>query len=360
MIALICFVKRVFSLFCLPIVLMLTLSSCAKMGYLLEQGYGQMKLNYNAKSNKDILKDSKISIEVKEKIKRVEEYKRFFYKYWNKTPSDIYTKTSFLEQKAVSYMVIASKFDEVKAHTTNFPFMGSFPYLAFFKKSSAQKYAFKMELDNYVTYTRDVYAYSTLGYLTDPIVSSFFYYSEVKLAEVIFHELFHTIFFIKDDVDFNENIANYVGQEMRFIFFRENSSKVRAYRQEQHKILKVKMKIVTMINKLNKRYEDARPISKMEAQIILNKFLNEEFLSGIKLECDKVKIKHCYYDKIEWNNASMSQFLTYEKDIDKIIKLRSKLNCSLQDFFKHIEHDQQIYKKLAISGKFSKYLFRDI
>ena len=188
---------------------LLLFSGCAKVSYVLNQGVGQLKLQNNGQDNDKVLKDPLVKEKDKEKIRKIGEYKDYFFSYFNQKRTAIYSKTSILKQEAVSYLVIASQYDEVKAKEEKFPFVGKFPYLGFFDEKDAISHQKKLELLDYITWRRPVYAYSTLGYLTDNILSSFFYYNEFDMAEMIFHELFHTVFFIKNEVDLSENIAKF-------------------------------------------------------------------------------------------------------------------------------------------------------
>ena len=58
-----------------------------------------------------------------------------------------------------------------------------------------------------------VEAYSTLGWFNDPIMSSMMGWGDERLATLIFHELAHQRFYVKDDTEFNESFATFVEQE---------------------------------------------------------------------------------------------------------------------------------------------------
>ena len=58
-----------------------------------------------------------------------------------------------------------------------------------------------------------VAAYSTLGWFDDPILGSFLHYDEANLAELIFHELAHSVVYVRGDSAFNESFASFVGTE---------------------------------------------------------------------------------------------------------------------------------------------------
>jgi predicted aminopeptidase len=68
-----------------------------------------------------------------------------------------------------------------------------------------------------------VEAYSTLGWFNDPIISSMMGWGDERLATLIFHELAHQRFYVKDDTEFNESFATFVEQE--------GTRQWRAYRQ---------------------------------------------------------------------------------------------------------------------------------
>ncbi|WP_259764760.1 aminopeptidase, partial [Pseudomonas protegens] len=52
-------------------------------------------------------------------------------------------------------------------------------------------------------------AYSTLGWFDDPIISSMMHWGDERLATLIFHELAHQRFYVKDDTEFNESFATF-------------------------------------------------------------------------------------------------------------------------------------------------------
>lgn len=334
-------------------------TSCAKFGYLVEQGVGQLGLITSAKSNEKILKDPDIPKSSKDKIRKVQVYKKYFYKYWEKYETKIYSKTTMLDSKAVTYLVISSPFDEIKAHKECFPIMGCFPYIGFFKKKSAKEYAKEMEQKSFVTYTRPVYAYSTLGYFTDTILSSFFYYDDYELGELIFHELFHTIFFVKDQVQLNENLANYFGKAMVVEYFKlapkEREQRLRKKKDNEA----LSLAVVKLAEELNQKYQLMTNRSQAQAEAYLSDFMSKRFMPHIKQLCAKEDIKtaNCFPLRRQWNNASLAAFLTYEKKADQLAKLHKRQGGTLQEFFQYIEKRYSEFEDQKSQKDFSIFLF---
>jgi len=92
-----------------------------------------------------------------------------------------------------------------------FPIVGTVPYLGFFEKEEALKQLEELKADGLEVYLRTAGAYSTLGYFEDPILPSMLRWSEWTVARVILHELTHATIWLPGSVNFNESVANFVG-----------------------------------------------------------------------------------------------------------------------------------------------------
>ncbi|MBF0312212.1 MAG: aminopeptidase [Oligoflexia bacterium] len=342
-------VSLLFLLLILFLLFFLFLFSCASFRYIVDQGSGQLKIQNSAVTNEKALQDPRISKEDKRKIQEIIQYKKYFYDYFQKRASGIYSKTTILEHSEVSHMVVASRFNEIKAKEHCFWFVGCFPYLGFFNHKAAEEYVQSLEQEGYVTLKRPIYAYSTLGYFEDTILSSFFNFSNESLAELVFHELFHTIFFIKGEVGFSENLANYMGEEMAFEYFHyteEKKKEIKSFRSNRQKLNNL---AVALIKELSLRYQKEKPADKVSGQQMLNQFLQERFFPTLAKECKILKLERngkCSFLERTWNNASMTLFLTYEESVDDFGKIREKLHLPIKEFLSYIETQYGMYKKL--------------
>lgn len=334
-------------------------TGCSNFSYLVEQGVGQLRLQNRARENSEVLKDKLLHPENKEKIKLIQTYKKYFYEYFSRPSTSIYSKTTILENPAVSYLVISSPHTEIKAQKTCFPIMGCFPYLGFFNPESAKDYAKDLQEEDLVTYIRPVYAYSTLGYFEDTILSSFFYYDQFALAELIFHELFHTLFFAKDEVKLNENLANFFGKKLAEIYFAGNS-KLSERKERLTKNKELAREVVRLVADLQNSYNLNSVRTREVTEGILEDFLQDKFLPSIEKKCNQLGIptKTCYPLHREWNNASFAAYLTYEKEGDKIQKLFEQEGSNLKQFLTRIEEWYQDFDSQSHDKKsFSAYLW---
>lgn len=319
---------------------------------------GQMGLQWRGVKNEVVLANPKISPSIKRKILLVEEYKKFFYYYFGERASSIYSKTTMLDNKAVTYLVIAAPHTEIKAHEFKFPLMGSFPYIGFFNLDSAKKFAKNLEDDeNLVTWIRPVYAYSTLGYFEDRILSSFFKYDDVELAELVFHELFHTVFFIKNEVDLNENLANLYGKEMLKEYFKDRPE-LKKYLSDQEKRTQIDKRVVELIDILQGEFKKLGGfITAQTADELTNRFVDEVFKPDLRALCMKLELDESDCElKDKWNQASFAAFLTYEEEQDFLEELKKEKKLNLKDFLSWLKMEYKSYGAQDEIESFTDYL----
>jgi len=124
-----------------------------------------------------------------------------------------YTTYVVLDRDYLAAVVSASARDSFKRYEWYFPVVGSMPYKGFFDIEEAKKELIKLEKKNLDVWIRAVDAFSTLGWFKDPLYSYMRNYSPGRLANLIIHELVHATVFIKGQVQFNEELAEFIGSE---------------------------------------------------------------------------------------------------------------------------------------------------
>ena len=101
----------------------------------------------------------------------------------------------------------------VSPHTWCYPLVGCAPYRGYFRRARAEGYAARLRRRGLEIHVGGVPAYSTLGWFSDPLLSSFVYWPDAELAELLFHELAHGKVWVRSDVAFNEAFATFVGRQ---------------------------------------------------------------------------------------------------------------------------------------------------
>lgn len=207
------------------IIIVFSVTNCSTISYGIRQGVGQVKVLTNAEPITDFLEDPNYPDSLKAKIRLIQEIKQFTVDSLGLKPSGSYEKMYDQKGEPLIWMMLASKPYELKPYEWKFPIVGTFTYKGHFKKELAIQELGVLKNEGYDTRMGRVAAWSTLGYLNDPILSEMLNRNVGQLSALIIHELTHGTLYIKNDVAFNENLADFVGDygAVRFLTMKYGS-----------------------------------------------------------------------------------------------------------------------------------------
>ena len=108
---------------------------------------------------------------------------------------------------SVTWAVFAAPEFSLTPGTWCFPVFGCVPYRGYFSKKSAIENAVELQDQGLDVHVTGITAYSTLGWSSDPLLSTMLGQDETDLAGLVFHELAHQRVYVSDDSAFNEAFA---------------------------------------------------------------------------------------------------------------------------------------------------------
>lgn len=183
------------------------------ISYGFDQAQGQLTIILNTRPVEEIVLDPEVGDSIKRKIQIVNEARTYAVRQLGLKETSNYT-TFYDQQGQVSlWNLSASQRFALEPKLWSFPILGSFPYKGFFDLEKAKEELINLEKEGYDARIRPVGGWSTLGWTKDPILSSMLDRPEGPLVELIIHELTHTTLFVEDNVDFNENLASFIGEQ---------------------------------------------------------------------------------------------------------------------------------------------------
>lgn len=325
----------------LGILLLLLLWKHQLILYGISQAKGQLQVVLNAREITDVLDDPLVPDSIKYKLKLIQEIKAFTQEHMGFSETENY-ETYFDQQgKPSLWVVTAAKPFALVPKEWRFPFLGAVPYKGFFVLEKAEEEERKLERQQWDTNLRVVGGWSTLGWFRDPVLSNMLHETVGELANTIIHELTHANLFVKDSVEFNENLASFFGDHGARMFlehkFGSNSMEGLIYEQKHADQRKFTSHILSGAVQLDSLYtaqgEDmADNLRYGPKRDLLIKIIDSADTLDL-YEKDRYLL---YLERSKVNNAFFMSYLRYRSDFSFFEKeLKTKFKGDLKEYFQY-------------------------
>jgi predicted aminopeptidase len=196
----------------LRLLLVLFLCGCSGPGYYLQAMSGQKKLMRSRQDIQTLLNDPAIPAELAGHLNTAEQIKAFASDRLDLPLEGSYSSYVEVEGEALVWNVVATGEFSLKPKKWCFPVAGCVPYRGFFKEQKARESAARLSSRGMDVLVSPAAAYSSLGWFSDPLLSTMFNGSDTRLADYLFHELAHQRLYVKNDGWFNESYASFVAE----------------------------------------------------------------------------------------------------------------------------------------------------
>lgn len=311
--------------------------------YGLRMGKGQLDIVTGAREFAEVFADDTVDAKVKERLRLIEKIRQFAFDSIGLKPVDNYT--TFYDQRGqrLMYVVTAAEPFELRAHIWHFPVVGDVPYKGFFDEEKAKEEYYRMRMLGMDADIGGAAGWSTLGWFQDPVLSSMLNRSEGDLAELIIHELTHGTIFVKDDVEYNENLAQFVGVEGAKWFlsveFGTDSKELKHYLASMADDDIRTQFMLTQSKYLDSVYQSFgdEPLAWKEQQKRKAFIRIATRARSLKLEADPTFSQRIFSRMVRSGNTIFLQYIRYEAKGDDFSELFSEAGYDLRVFVRNME-----------------------
>ncbi|MDL2344532.1 aminopeptidase [Deinococcus sp. MIMF12] len=193
--------------------LALVLSGCGEVRYLAQAAAGQLDLLVRARPVAEVLADPATLPETRRKLALVQEVRAFAVGELGLPDRGAYRKYVDVGRPYVVWNVFRAPEFGLDLLTSCFPVAGCVGYRGYFREADARAYADTRRAAGEDVRVGGVTAYSTLGYLRDPVLSTMLTYPDPTLIRTVIHELAHPAVYVAGDTVYNESFATAVEEE---------------------------------------------------------------------------------------------------------------------------------------------------
>ncbi|MFJ2365188.1 aminopeptidase [Pseudomonas sp. NPDC087697] len=196
-----------------PATLLLLLNGCTSVSYYSQLASGQWSLLRAREPVSEVIADPARDAKLRAHLAQSQKAREFASQRLHLPDNKSYRLYADIGRPFVVWNVFATPEFSLKPQNHCFPIAGCVAYRGYYSQSAARGDAALQRLQGMDVSISGVEAYSTLGWFNDPIISSMMSWGDERLATLIFHELAHQRFYVKDDTEFNESYATFVEQE---------------------------------------------------------------------------------------------------------------------------------------------------
>jgi predicted aminopeptidase len=195
----------------------LAAQGCFPARYLAQAARGEYEILHAARASREVIRDPDVPGRVRRLVASVRSIKAYGESQGLR-PTRNYTRYADLHRPAAVWVVQACAPLSFTPKRWSFPVVGSLPYLGFFDPGAARRYAEDVARDEPLDVdVRAASAYSTLGWLRDPVLSTMISDGDEalgELADVVLHESAHATVYVRDQSAFNESLASFVADRL--------------------------------------------------------------------------------------------------------------------------------------------------
>jgi predicted aminopeptidase len=222
--------------------------------------------------------------------------------------------------------LVATRPGEVEPVGFWFPIVGRLPYKGYFDPEKAAGEAARLRAKGLDVCEVPVRAYSTLGWFDDPVTGPMLRSGDGRLVETIVHELVHATVYLHEQVDFDEGVASFIGEEASVRFYAqagkpEQAARRRARVEEGHRL---DARILALRQRVQELYESTPPGAERD---VTRRRYEEETREAIPAP---------RAEGLQLNDACLALAATYASDIPRYAEKLDALDGDLAAFVRRL------------------------
>jgi predicted aminopeptidase len=300
---------------------------CSGALYVAQAARGELEILSSERPIAQVVRDEETPPRTAALLAEVGAIKRFGERQGLK-PTTSYGSYVELDRPAAVWVVSASAPLSFQSKWWRFPFVGQINYLGWFERDDAEVYAERLRAAGWDADMRGASAYSTLGWFSDPVLSSMISPDDDALGELastVLHESVHATVYLPGATELNESLAEVAGEALAGDYLdarkgpRSPEKLAFVARQRAYEARSEAMR--RAYERLDAVYRSAKPAAAKLAE-------KAAVLSALEAETGVTG---------SLNNATLIQYRTYDGGAEEIEALYGACGRAWPRFFRAVE-----------------------
>ncbi|HUQ09901.1 MAG TPA: aminopeptidase [Steroidobacteraceae bacterium] len=309
------------------------LAGCGTL-YVAQAARGQMQLLNAREPIPRVLADPSVDAKLKTRLEEVRVAREFAWRELGLPNNKSYTSYADLKREYVTWSVVATPEFSIEPREWCFPIVGCVSYRGYFRESSAEKYAARLEAEGLDVMVGGVPAYSTLGKFNDPILNTMMSYGDDELASIIFHELSHQVVYVPGDTSFNEAFAVAVEQEAlaRWLKFRGREQELGRFLRRRERQAESLAVVARYRKELTQLYQLPVPLGEMRDR---KRAVFARLVGELRALGEKYGVESSLAAELDGrpNNARLASLATYYECVPGFRRMLAEQGHDLPRFY---------------------------
>jgi predicted aminopeptidase len=315
----------------------LVLSGCNSLSYYGQAISGHMDLVSRERPIDDMLKDNDTPDALKNKLKLALDARAFASEQIGLPNNDSYKSYADLGRPYAVWNVIATPHYSIETKQWCFLLVGCLSYRGYFAQQEAQALAEQLRTQGMDVIVSGAAAYSTLGWMDDPLLNTVVVRSDASMVGIIFHELAHQVVYVDGDSAFNEAFATAVEYEglRRWYVMQKNEQAYVQYRDKKAQQQMIYEQLETTRTQLNAIYQQDIPDAQKQR-------LKQQAFAELKSWYRDWRKTHSYGGFDDWmdkdlNNAHLALIATYQEMVPEFLSALQSVDGNMNEFYELVK-----------------------
>jgi predicted aminopeptidase len=322
----------------------LVLGGCSGVPYYSQAISGEIALLSAARPVADVLADPATAPALRERLSLALRIRAFASADLSLPDNASYTRYADLHRDSAVWNVFAAPALSLELKTWCYPVFGCAAYRGYFARADADALAAQLGAQGLDAHVAPVPAFSTLGWFSDPLLSTFVNWPEPELARLVFHELAHQIVYVRDDTRFNESFATAVERAglARWVAYRNDPALRAQYAQYQLHHAGLLELMGSTQQQLQALYAQELPQDDMRAR---KQAIFATLTQRYRQLRDERWNGFAGYDAFflaPWNNARIAAMAAYQDDVPAFETLLAGQDGDLPRFYARVKELAQL------------------